>query len=100
LVGPRQTLFLSIDVLLTRSFTLKVSRTDKVAREKEARYAAEQKATVRKTELSNLLENIGRDEMKVRSSFHYFGRLMFTRTSNTFFDLTAKGSDRSSPPKD
>jgi hypothetical protein len=42
---------------------------DKVARDKEARYAAEQKATVRKSELSKLLENIGRDEMKVRNLF-------------------------------
>jgi hypothetical protein len=37
---------------------------DKVARDKEARYAAEQKATVRKSELSKLLENIGRDERR------------------------------------
>lgn len=73
---------------------------DKIARDKEARYAAEQKATVRKSELSKLLENIGRDEMKVRSLFRRLARLLCTRTSNTFFDLTAKGSDRSSPPKD
>jgi hypothetical protein len=72
---------------------------DKVARDKEVRYAAEQKATVRKNELSKLLENIGRDEMKVRS---YFRRLpdCCASISNTFFDLTAKGSDRSSPSKD
>jgi hypothetical protein len=57
---------------------------DKVARDKEARYAAEQKATVRKSELSKLLENIGRDEMKVRSYFRRLARLLFTRTSNTF----------------
>jgi hypothetical protein len=57
---------------------------DKVARDKEARYAAEQKATVRKSELSKLLENIGRDEMKVRSYFRRLARLLCTRTSNTF----------------
>jgi hypothetical protein len=52
---------------------------DKVARDKEARYAAEQKATVRKSELSKLLENIGRDEMKVRSYFRRLARLLCTR---------------------
>jgi hypothetical protein len=57
---------------------------DKVARDKEARYAAEQKATVRKSELSKLLENIGRDEMRVRSYFRRLDRLLCTRTSNTF----------------
>ena len=57
---------------------------DKVARDKEARYAAEQKATVRKSDLSKLLENIGRDEMKVRCYFRRLARVLCTRTSNIF----------------
>jgi hypothetical protein len=74
---------------------------DKVARDKEARYAAEQKATVRKSELSKLLENIGRDEMKVRYLFRRLARLLSARVHLTLFiNLTAKGSDRSSPSKD
>jgi hypothetical protein len=58
---------------------------DKVARDKETRYAAEQKATVRKSELSNLLENIGRDEMKVRNIFRRLARLLSARTYLTLF---------------
>jgi hypothetical protein len=61
-------LFLSIAVELTHTiFAVQVTRTNKVAIDKEAKYAAEQKATVKREELSKLLENIGRDEKKVRS---------------------------------
>lgn len=48
-----------------------VSNLEKLAREKEAKYATEQKETERKTELLDRLKQIGDDEKKV-SLLEYF----------------------------